>query len=264
MIEKTALIGERTERRGAATGRPGHDRGRVLPRPDGSRTCCCSSTTSSGSCRPAPRSRPCSAGCRARSATSRPWPARWVSCRSGSPRPGPLDHLAAGDLRARRRHHRPGAAHHLRPPGRDHGAGPRDRLARHLPGGRPAGLDLADPRPALCRRGALPGGQRGPGDPAALQRPQGHHRHPRGRRAVRGRQGDHQPGPPHPAVPVPAFLRGRAVPGVRARPGCAGRDHRLLRRPGPGDYDHLPEQAFFNVGGIEEAEEKAKQLGGSS
>jgi len=31
-----------------------------------------------------------------------------------------------------------------------------------------------------------------------------------------------------------------------------------------GDYDHLPEQAFFNVGGIEEAEEKAKQLGGDS
>jgi len=29
-----------------------------------------------------------------------------------------------------------------------------------------------------------------------------------------------------------------------------------------GDYDHLPEQAFFNVGGIEEAEEKARQLGG--
>src|ERR671912_2298456 len=29
-----------------------------------------------------------------------------------------------------------------------------------------------------------------------------------------------------------------------------------------GDYDQLPEQAFFNVGGIEEAEEKAKQLGG--
>src|SRR5215204_4186409 len=29
-------------------------------------------------------------------------------------------------------------------------------------------------------------------------------------------------------------------------------------------YDHLPEQAFFNVGGIEEAEEKAKQLGGDA
>jgi F-type H+/Na+-transporting ATPase subunit beta len=31
-----------------------------------------------------------------------------------------------------------------------------------------------------------------------------------------------------------------------------------------GDYDHLPEQAFFNVGGIEEAEEKARQLSGDS
>jgi F-type H+-transporting ATPase subunit beta len=29
-----------------------------------------------------------------------------------------------------------------------------------------------------------------------------------------------------------------------------------------GDYDHLPEQAFFNVGAIEEAEEKAKQIEG--
>jgi F-type H+-transporting ATPase subunit beta len=29
-----------------------------------------------------------------------------------------------------------------------------------------------------------------------------------------------------------------------------------------GEYDHLPEQAFFNVGGIEEAEQKAKQLEG--
>src|SRR2546425_2752103 len=28
-----------------------------------------------------------------------------------------------------------------------------------------------------------------------------------------------------------------------------------------GEYDHLPEQAFFMVGGIEEAQEKAKQLG---
>jgi F-type H+-transporting ATPase subunit beta len=29
-----------------------------------------------------------------------------------------------------------------------------------------------------------------------------------------------------------------------------------------GEYDHLPEQAFFNVGGIEEVEEKAKQFEG--
>jgi F-type H+/Na+-transporting ATPase subunit beta len=30
-----------------------------------------------------------------------------------------------------------------------------------------------------------------------------------------------------------------------------------------GEYDHLPEQAFFNVGGIEEVEEKAKQFEGA-
>src|SRR6266542_4187775 len=54
-----------------------------------SRTCCCSSTTSSGSPRPARRSRPCSAGCPRRSVTSRRWPTRWASCRSGSrPRAG--------------------------------------------------------------------------------------------------------------------------------------------------------------------------------
>jgi F-type H+-transporting ATPase subunit beta len=29
-----------------------------------------------------------------------------------------------------------------------------------------------------------------------------------------------------------------------------------------GEYDHLPEQAFFNVGGIDEAQEKAKSIGG--
>ena len=59
----------------------------------------------------------------------------------------PVDHLAAGDLRPGRRHHRPGAARGLRAPGRDHGARARDRGARDLSGGGPAGLDLADPRP---------------------------------------------------------------------------------------------------------------------
>jgi F-type H+-transporting ATPase subunit beta len=29
-----------------------------------------------------------------------------------------------------------------------------------------------------------------------------------------------------------------------------------------GEYDHLPEQAFFNVGGIDDAQEKAKSIGG--
>jgi F-type H+-transporting ATPase subunit beta len=29
-----------------------------------------------------------------------------------------------------------------------------------------------------------------------------------------------------------------------------------------GEYDHLPMQAFFNVGGIEEVEKKARQFAG--
>ena len=57
--------------------------------------------------------------------------------------PRPLDHLDAGDLRAGRRLHRPGAGDHVRPPGRDHRAVPGHRVARSVPGGGPADLDLA-------------------------------------------------------------------------------------------------------------------------
>ena len=39
------------------------------------------------------------------------------------------------------------------------------------------------------------------------------------------------------------------------------RDHRLVQGAcAEGEYDHLPEQAFFMVGGIEQAVEKAKEL----
>ena len=51
----------------------------------------------------------------------------------------------------------------------------------------------------------------GEADPAALQGPAGHHRHPRHRRAVRGRQADGVARPQDPAVPVAAVLRRRAV-----------------------------------------------------
>ena len=66
-----------------------------------------------------------------------------------------LDHLGAGDLRAGRRLHRPGAGDDLRAPRRDDQPVARDRRARHLPGGRSARVDLAHPRPAHRRRGAL-------------------------------------------------------------------------------------------------------------
>ena len=57
------------------------------------------------------------------------------------------------------------------------------------------------------------------------------------------------------------FVTARGVDGdLGVLPGHAP----LLAALADGDYDHLPEQAFFNVGGIDEAEEKAKQLGGDS
>ena len=49
-----------------------------------------------------------------------------------------LDHLGAGDLRARRRPHRPGAGHRVRAPRRDGRALARDLGARHLPRRGPA------------------------------------------------------------------------------------------------------------------------------
>ena len=70
-----------------------------------------------------------------------------------------LGHLDPGDLRARRRPHRPGAGLGVRAPQRDHRAVARDLRERHLPGGRPARLDLDDPQGRHPRRGSLPRGQ---------------------------------------------------------------------------------------------------------
>ena len=62
-----------------------------------------------------------------------------------------LDHLAPGGLRARGRLHRPGAGDDVRPPRLDDPPRAQHRRAGHLPGGRPADLDLARPRPARRR-----------------------------------------------------------------------------------------------------------------
>ena len=68
-------------------------------------------------------------------------------------------------------------------------------------------------------------------------------------------------GPQDPEVPVAAVLRGRAV--HRASQGkYVPVDETIASFKGlcEGEYDHLPEQAFFLVGGIEEAVEQAKQM----
>ena len=140
-----------------------------------------------------------------------------------------LDHQPAGRLRPGRRHHRPGAAHHLRAPRRDDGPVALDLRARHLPGGRPAGLDQPHPGRALPRRRALPHRSARQGGPAALQGPPGHHRDSRHRRARRGGQGPRRSGPAHPAVPVAAVLRRRAVHRRRGQVHPARRDGQLVQ-----------------------------------
>jgi F-type H+-transporting ATPase subunit beta len=78
----------------------------------------------------------------------------------------------------------PAPATGLWPPRFDHPPRALPDRAGHLPGGRPAHLDIACPRSAGGGQRAL---RRRAGDqacPAALPRPAGHHRHPRHRRAV--------------------------------------------------------------------------------
>ena len=117
-----------------------------------------------------------------------------------------------------------------------------DRRAGHLPGGRPARVDLPHPRPAHRRRRALPRRPRGAADAPALQRLAGHHRDPRRRRAERGGQADRDPGAPHRALHVAAVLRrpsssrGRAA---RRRPPSQARGPVTPGRASP----MVPDQA---------------------
>ena len=86
-------------------------------------------------------------------------------------------------------------------------------------------LDSSLARPAAGRRlrRALPDGDARAGDPAALQGPPGHHRHPRHRRALRRGQGRRRAGPQDPALPLAAVLRRRGVHRTRRASTCGSR-----------------------------------------
>ena len=84
--------------------------------------------------------------------------------------------------------------------------------------------------PQRRRRRALPRRAGGHPNPAALQGPAGHHRHPRYRRAVRGGQAAGRPGPPHRALPEPEHDGGRAVHRPARLDGAAQGDHRVVRQ----------------------------------
>ena len=118
----------------------------------------------------------------------------------------------------------------LHPLRRHHRAEPRHRRPRHLPGRRPAGLDLDHPRPRGRRRAPLRRGPPGAGDPPALQGAAGHHRHPRPRRALRGGPGHRGPGPQGAALPVPADVRGRGLHRPARRHHAGRGDGRLASR----------------------------------
>ena len=234
-------------------------------RDDERRTCCCSSTTSSGSSRPAPRCRRCSAGCRPPWATSRPWPTRWASCRSASPRP-----RAGRSPRCRRCTCRPTTS-----PTRPRTPrsptwtpprccpGPSWRRAstrRWTPSTRPSRIldaryvgeehyDVARRVQEILQRykdlqdiiAILGVDELSEEDKVIVAR---------ARKIER-------------FLSQPFFVAEQftGIPGKYVPIDETIASFKALTE---GEYDHLPEQAFFMVGGIEEAEEQAKQLAGAT
>ena len=102
------------------------------------------------------------------------------------------------------------------------------------------------------------GRARGAAHPADLQVAAGHHRHPGHGRAVGRGQADRRPRPQDPALPVAAVPRRRGVHRLPRHVRAGRRHHRSFKAIVAGEYDHLPEAAFYMVGTIEEAVAKAE------
>ena len=168
-----------------------------------------------------------------------------------------LGHVDPGHLRPGRRPHRPGAGLGLRPPQRHDDAVALHLGEGHLPGGRPARLDLDDPQARHRGRGALQRRHRGQGDPAALPRAAGHHRHPRHRRALRRGQGHRPARAQDRALPQPALPRGRAVHGHAGHLRADRRDRPLVPR-GP----RRQARRAARVGLLHEGRHRRGRLGG--
>ena len=175
-----------------------------------------------------------------------------------------LGHLGAGDLRPRRRPHRPGAGEHLRPPRRDDRALARDRRAGDLSGRRPARLRLA-----------------GRSSPASSGDEHYDDRHAASRRSSSATRSSRTSSPSSAWTSSPTRTRSSSSARARSSASSRSRSSSPRRSPGrPGKYvaarghdqgfkeiiegkhDELPERAFYMVGTIEEAVERAKEMGG--
>ena len=125
----------------------------------------------------------------------------------------------------------------------------------------PLASSLAHSRSAHRRRRSLQHGAGGETDPAALQGSAGHHRDSRSRRIVGRRQADRFAR----AQDSEGSSRSRSTwprSSPAARQVCeAGRHDQGFQEIVDGKHDDLPEQAFYMVGTIEEAIEKAKTIG---
>ena len=172
-----------------------------------------------------------------------------------------LDHLGAGDLRAGRRLDRPGAGHLVRPSRRDHRAVAPDRRARHLSGRRSARLDLAHPRPARWSARSTTRWR------AQVQETLQRYKALQDIIAILGMDELSE-------EDKLVVARARKIQRFLIQPfhvaevftGSPGKlvsvEDTIKGFKGivAGDYDDLPEAAFYMVGGIEEAVEKAKKL----
>jgi len=151
---------------------------------------------------------------------------------------GGLDHLRAGDLCAGGRSDRPRARDLLRPPRRDDGAQPLDRRARHLPRGRSAVQEILQRYKALQDIIAILGmDELSEEDKLTV---------------ARARKVQRFLSQPFFVAEVFTGSPGKYVPVEKTIEGF----EKLVA----GEYDHLPESAFYMVGDMDEAMEKAQRL----
>ena len=170
-----------------------------------------------------------------------------------------LDHFRAGDLRAGRRPDRSLARDDFRPPRRHRGAVARHRVARHLSGGRPARLDFAPGRSATpsarstttprvrCRRRCSATRSCATSSRSSAWtsfRPEDKLAVARARKIQRFL-----------SQPFTVAQNFTGTPGKYVSLKDTIKGFKMIVA---GECDALPEQAFYMVGAIEEAFEKAK------